>query len=187
MDRNARGCPSGWELKLQGRERQRGSVQAALGRSCTNFGHPGVLLSPSHVLTPPPARSPGTHPPWHDHGDGLDEPLEGDELVEAEDLAGRHVQPVLWHHPCGRGVEDDPSGKPPPSWDPASSTACRTPKVMVLHQKTQTLTKGTLGTRGAGRATPGAFGGGSRKGTSTKMKKNPRNRQLRSQLPTPFN
>lgn len=43
-----------------------------------------------------------THPPGHDHGDGLDQALESHQLIEAEHLAGRHVQPVLGHDPCGQ-------------------------------------------------------------------------------------
>lgn len=43
-----------------------------------------------------------THPPGHDHGDGLYEALESHQLVESEHLAGRHVQPMLGHDPCGQ-------------------------------------------------------------------------------------
>lgn len=43
-----------------------------------------------------------THPPGHDHGDGLDQALESHQLVEAEHLTGRHIQPVFGHDPCGQ-------------------------------------------------------------------------------------
>lgn len=43
-----------------------------------------------------------THPPGHDHGDRLNQALESHQLVESEHLAGRHIQPVLGHNPCGR-------------------------------------------------------------------------------------
>lgn len=42
-----------------------------------------------------------THPSRHDHWNGLDQALHGDELVETEDLTGSDIQPVLWHHTCG--------------------------------------------------------------------------------------
>lgn len=38
-----------------------------------------------------------THPPGYNHGDGFNQALEGHQLVEAEDLAGRHIQPMLGH------------------------------------------------------------------------------------------
>lgn len=43
-----------------------------------------------------------THPPWHNHGNGLNQALEGDQFVEAVHLAGCHIQPVLRHHTCRR-------------------------------------------------------------------------------------
>lgn len=42
-----------------------------------------------------------THPPGHNHGDWFNQALEGHQLVEAEDLAGRHVQPILGHDTYG--------------------------------------------------------------------------------------
>lgn len=41
-----------------------------------------------------------THPSWHNHRNGLDQTLQGDELVEAVHLASSHIQPVFWHHTC---------------------------------------------------------------------------------------
>lgn len=40
----------------------------------------------------------GAHPAGHDHGDRLDEALDGHEFVEPEHLAGADVQASLWHH-----------------------------------------------------------------------------------------
>lgn len=61
-----------------------------------------------------------THPPGDDHGDGLDQALESHQLVESEHLAGRHIQPVLGHDPCGQAhtwLRGDPGicplGAPP--------------------------------------------------------------------------
>lgn len=57
-----------------------------------------------------------THPPGHDHGDGFDQALKSHQLVEAEHLASRHIQPVLGHDPCGQahvvpwGPGDSPLG-----------------------------------------------------------------------------
>lgn len=96
----------------------------------------GISIAPDPRRTPPdaarPSRRPGvrrgTHPPRHDHGDGFDQPLEGDELVETEDLAGRHVQPVLRHHPCGGEAESNPRVPRTPGWDASASPERRTPK-----------------------------------------------------------
>lgn len=41
-----------------------------------------------------------THPSWHNHGNGLNQTLEGDQFVEAVHLASCHIHPVLWHHTC---------------------------------------------------------------------------------------
>lgn len=60
-----------------------------------------------------------THPPGHDHGDGLDQALESHQLVEAEHLAGRHIQPVLGHDPCGQ-AHTAPGGPGIPSPCPSS-------------------------------------------------------------------
>lgn len=43
-----------------------------------------------------------THPAGYDHGERLDEALDGHQLVEPEHLTGTHIQTSLWHHTWGR-------------------------------------------------------------------------------------
>lgn len=45
----------------------------------------------------------GAHPAGHDHGERLDEALDGHQFVEPEHLAGTDVQASLWHHTWGSG------------------------------------------------------------------------------------
>lgn len=49
------------------------------------------------------------HPAGYDHGEGLDEALDGHQFVEPEHLAGAHIQTSLWHHTWGRAQELGPS------------------------------------------------------------------------------
>lgn len=45
-----------------------------------------------------------THPSGHNHRDRFNQALECHQLVEAEDLAGRHIQAMLRHDTCERHI-----------------------------------------------------------------------------------
>lgn len=65
---------------------------------------PGIWDSDIWGLVPPtpPWQSYHTYPPGYNHGHGLNEAFGCDQLVEAEDLTGRHIETSLWHDTCGQ-------------------------------------------------------------------------------------
>jgi hypothetical protein len=51
-----------------------------------------------------------TYPSGYNHGHWLDEAFGCDQFIEAEDLAGRHIETSLWHDTCGQmGKRDEKS------------------------------------------------------------------------------
>lgn len=66
--------------------------------------NPG-LSSPERVPHFPPDGPHSPYPPGYDHGHGLNEAFGCDQLVEAEDLAGGHVETSLWHGTWGQRAE----------------------------------------------------------------------------------
>lgn len=52
----------------------------------------------------------GSYSARHNHGHGLNEAFSGDELVEAEDLTGGHVETPLWHDTCEQTAKEKPRG-----------------------------------------------------------------------------